>query len=330
VAVLLGGSACGGGGSTQPSQSLKGAGSSLVAPLIAAWSSDYRERADVQVDFNAAGSGIGIQAITLREVDFGASEAPLTPDQTEAAHGVLQIPWALSATVMSYNVPGLKDLKLSGPVISRIFLGTITKWNDPSIAQLNPGVTLPGTPITPIFRSDASGDTYALADYLSKVSPEWKSKVGTSTVVSFPAGAGARGNSGVAGGIARTEGGIGYLAIGYAVENDLRYASVENAAGEFPTPGVPSIEAAGKTVTSLSPANTVSITDPPAAAAGAYPISTFSYAVVPKQSAKAPILKSFLNYAIGEGQSLGKQFQFAPLPEAVVEDDRDTIGKIHS
>jgi phosphate transport system substrate-binding protein len=331
AALLLGASACGGAGSQEQSDSLTGAGSSLLAPLVSSWAAHYQKRTGVEVGYSSAGSGAGIQAIIIGEVDFGASEAPLSADQKRAAEGVLQIPWGLTATVLAYNTKGVaRGLKLSGPVIADIFLGKITRWDDPSIAHLNPGVALPATDITPVFRSDSSGDTYALTEYLSKVSAEWKQKVGTSAQVDFPAGVGSRGNSGVAGTITRQDGSIGYVALSYATVHDLGFASVENAAGNFPVAGIPSIEAAGKTVTSLPPDNSVSITNPPASAANAYPISTFTYALVPERAPKASTLKSFLTYAIDDGQALGKQFQFAPLPEVVVADDRGTIAKIHS
>jgi phosphate transport system substrate-binding protein len=333
--ILLGAAGCGGGGgggdSTQKSGgSLTGAGSSLVAPLVSAWAAQYKMRTGVQVTYNGAGSGAGIQAITNREVDFGASDAPLTPDQARAAHGVLQIPWALAATLVSYNLKDAPNrLKLSGPIVADIFLGRITKWNDPAIVKLNAGVTLPETDITPVFRSDGSGDTYAFTDYLSKVSPEWKAKVGTSTQVNFPAGVGARGTSGVAGAIKQTDGGIGYLAIAYVFETKLDYALLQNAAGKFPVPGIASIAAAAKTVTSLAADNAVSITNPPASAPDAYPLSTFTYALVPEQSPRASLLKPFLTYAIGDGQRFGKQYRFAPLPNVVLTAGHDAIAKIH-
>jgi phosphate transport system substrate-binding protein len=333
--ILLGAAGCGGGGgggdSTQKSGgSLTGAGSSLVAPLVSAWAVDYEKRTGVHVGYNPVGSGAGIQAITNREVDFGASDAPLTPDQARAAHGVLQIPWALAATLVSYNLKDAPNrLKLSGPIVADIFLGRITKWNDPAIVKLNAGVTLPETDITPVFRSDGSGDTYAFTDYLSKVSPEWKAKVGTSTQVNFPAGVGARGNSGVAGTIKQTDGGIGYLAIAYVFETKLDYALLQNAAGKFPVPGIASIAAAAKTVTSLAADNAVSITNPPASAPDAYPLSTFTYALVPEQSPRASLLKPFLTYAIGDGQRFGKQYRFAPLPNVVLTAGHDAIAKIH-
>jgi len=320
---------CGGGSGGGESKTLVGAGSTLVAPLVAKWSGDYQQRADVTVTYGAIGSGGGIAQITARTVDFGASDAPLTPDQADNCKGCVQVPWALAATVLAYNVRGAPSrLRLSGPVLADIFLGKVTQWNDSAIARLNPGVQLPATRIAPVFRSDGSGDTYALSDFLAKVSPEWKSEEGVSTQVSFPAGVGAKGNDGVAAVIGRTDGAIGYLAISYVASSKLDYALVQNAAGTFPVPGTPSVLAAAKTVTTIPADNAISITDPPASAPGAYPISTFTYAIVPKSSGKASTLRPFLTYAVTAGQKFAPPLTFAPLPPAVVTAGRSTISTI--
>ena len=321
LAALLSG--CGGG------TTLVGAGSTLLAPLAAKWSSGYRQHADVTVTYGSIGSGGGVAQITGRTVDFGASDAPLSPDEAAACRDCVQIPWALAATLVSYHVEGVSNrLKLSGPVLAGIFLGTVERWNHPAIAELNPGLDLPATPITPVYRSDGSGDTYAFTDFLAKVSPEWKRKEGVSTQSNFPAGVGGRGNQGVAAEIERTDGAIGYLGISYVFSNHLDYALVRNAAGNFPPPGVPSISAAAASVKSVPPNKPVSITNPPASATGGYPISTFSYAIVPKSSGKAKALRDFLMYAIGEGQKFAPSLQFAPLPRPVREADRRTIAQI--
>jgi phosphate transport system substrate-binding protein len=329
LAVALAG--CGGGSkSGGGSTTLIGAGSTLVAPLVAKWSTDYAKRAGVTVTYGAIGSGGGIAQITGRTVDFGASDAPLTSDQADACHGCVQVPWALAATLVAYHVKGVPNrLKLSGPVLARIFLGKLTHWNDPAIARLNPGVNLPNTTITPVYRSDGSGDTYAFADFLSKVSPEWKSKEGVSTQVSFPTGIGGKGNDGVSAVLGRTNGGIGYLAISYVFSGKLDYALVQNAAGTFPAPGISSIAAAARSVTTIPVDNAISITNPPASASAAYPISTFTYAIVPESSSKAQALRAFLRYAITRGQTFGKSLQFVPLPAQVLAADRKTIAKVH-
>jgi phosphate transport system substrate-binding protein len=278
--------------------------------------------------YSPIGSGGGIQAITTRTVDFGASDAPLTPDQADACDGCVLLPWALSATALSYNLPGFgSGLRLTGPVLAGIFLGKITNWSDPRITALNPGKKLPSQAITPIYRSEGSGDTYAFTSYLTKVSPEWKAKVGADTSVDFPAGVGGKGNSGVAGTMTRTDGSLGYIGVAYAVQNKLGVASIQNAAGQFVPPDLPGIAAAGEVGEPASD-NSIPIVDPPPSAKGAYPISTFTYAIVPKDSPKADDLKELLTYAIGPGQEFAERFVFAKLPAEVVELDKKTIDSL--
>jgi phosphate transport system substrate-binding protein len=284
----------------------------------------------VTLTYGAIGSGGGIAQITAQTVDFGASDAPLSADQADACDGCLQVPWALAATLVSYHVSGAPaKLKLSGPVLADIYLGTITTWNDPRIAALNPGAKLPPTKITPVFRSDSSGDTYAFSDFLAKASPTWKAQKGVSTQVSFPTGVGGKGNDGVAAVVKRTDGALGYLAISYVFGNKLDYALIRNEAGQFPVPGPDSITAAANAVKSIPPDNAISLTNPSASAPDAYPISTFTYALVPESSGKAKTLRDFLTYAIGPGQKFGAKLQFAPLPAKVLEAGRTTIAKIH-
>jgi phosphate transport system substrate-binding protein len=324
--LLFVGAACGGsgtsgggGGTQKTSSSLTGAGSTLVAPLVAQWQGPFQNASGVTINYGAIGSGGGIQQITSRTVDFGASDAPLSSDQANACHGCVQIPWALAATTLSYNLPGLsKPLRLTGPVIAQIYLGQIKAWNDPRIRKLNPGVTLPSTAVTPVYRSDASGDTYAFTDYLSRVSPAWKSKVGgASTSVSWPTGTGAAKNSGVAATILKTPGAIGYVAIGEAVGDKLHYASVQNRAHAFVRPSTRTIAAAGQTA-EFKKDNSASIVDPPAAAQNAYPISTFTYVIVRHSSPKIGTVKKFVTYAVTTGQRHVSMLQFAPLPTNVV------------
>ncbi len=331
MALLVAG--CGGGGGNDgggESKTLVGAGSTLVAPLVAKWSTDYQQRSGVTVTYGSIGSGGGIAQITARTVDFGASDAPLSPDQASSCKGCLQVPWALGATVPAYKVKGVPNrLKLSGPVLADIFLGKVAEWNDPEIARLNPGVQLPATRVVPVYRSDGSGDTYAFSDFLAKVSPEWKEKEGVSTQVSFPAGVGAKGSDGVAAVIGRTDGAIGYLPISYVAAGKLDSALVQNAAGKFPVPGIPSILAAARTATTIPEDNAISITNPPGSAPGAYPISTFTYAIVPKSSGKASTLRPFLTYAVTVGQKFGPPLSFAPLPPTIVAAAKEAIGSIH-
>lgn len=337
--LSLGVAACGGSSkeksssaTTGGSNTLVGAGSTLVAPLITTeWTPKYAEKTKVAVTYGSIGSGGGIAQITARTVDFGASDAPLTEDEFKEAKGVVQIPWALAATDVAYNVQGVgNQLKLTGPVLAEIYEGKITTWNDPKIAALNPGVKLPAEKITPVYRSDGSGDTYAFTNYLSHISTEWASKYGHSTSVSFPVGIGGKGNSGVGAEITNTKGSIGYIAIAYVLANKFDYALIQNAAGKYPVPGIMSIEAAAKTLKSVPANNEVSIVDPPASAPEAYPISTFTYALVPQKSPKAEVLKPFLKWAVTTGQEFGPKLDFAPLPPEVVAADEATIGKLES
>ena len=325
---------CGGSGSDQENDAggggvLVGAGSTLVAPLVSQWSNDYAKKTGVTITYGAIGSGGGIAQITARTVDFGASDAPFSEDQAADCKGCLQIPWALAATLVSYHFEGAPaKLKLSGQVLADVYLGKITRWNDPRIAALNQGAQLQATKITPVFRSDSSGDTYAFSDFLAKASPTWKAQKGVSTQVSFPTGVGGKGNDGVAAVVARTDGALGYLAISYVFANKLDYALIRNEAGAFPVPGPASITAAADAVTSIPPDNAISLTNPPASAPDAYPISTFTYALVPQSSGNAKTLRDFLTYAIGDGQTFGAKLQFAPLPSKVVEAGKKTIAKI--
>jgi phosphate transport system substrate-binding protein len=330
AAVLLAaGCGGGGGGSKQGGGALVGAGSTFVYPLVAKWISDYSKTHGVTITYGPIGSGGGIQQITNRTVDFGASDAPMTPDQQRACKGCLQIPWALAGTSIPYNLPGAPThLKLTGTVLADIFLGRIKSWNDAAIARLNPGVKLPAVPVTAIYRTDSSGTTYNLTDYLSHVSPEWKSKVGTGTSVNFPAGAGGKGSSGVAAALSRAKGGITYVDAAYSIENGFSYAALQNRAGRFVLPDRSAVAAAAATITTVPPDNAVSIVDPPASAPAAYPLSTFTYSIVPQKSPKADLLEPFLLYAIGPGQRFGAELQFAQLPAKIVAADKATITQI--
>ena len=225
-----------------------------MAPLMSKWQSDYASKTGDTVTYGAVGSGAGIEQITARTVDFGASDAPMTSEQLSACKGCIQVPWSLGAVVPAYNLSGApNNIKLTGQVLADIYLGKITTWNDPAIAKLNSGVNLPSTKITPVYRTDGSGDTYAFTDYLSTVSPEFKSKVGTSTEVKFPTGVGGNGSDGVAASLSKTDGAIGYLTIAYVTSNSLNYALLQNAAGNFPKASIPAINAAAATAKSVPP-----------------------------------------------------------------------------
>jgi phosphate transport system substrate-binding protein len=308
---------------------LTGAGSSLVAPLMANWISGFEIKEGIPVKYASVGSGAGIAQITARTVDFGASDAPLTPEQAGACNSCVQIPWALTATGIGFKIPGVKKLNLTGPIIASIYFGKITKWNDPKIKALNPGVKLPGLTITPVFRSDGSGDTYAFTSYLSKVSKAWKNEVGAATSVQFPpGGVGAKGNSGVTSTVTSTNGSIGYISASYLIAAGLGAAALQNKAGKFELPNLKNIESAASYVTHLSKSNTVSIVDPPAKASIAYPLSTFTYAIVPHNAPQKGFLQQFLNYATTIGQKYGAALDFAPLPKVVATAAKSAIGSL--
>jgi phosphate transport system substrate-binding protein len=311
---------------------LVGAGSTFVAPLVSQWGPAVASAYGYEVQYSAIGSGGGINAITSRTVDFGASDAPLSSDQFAACKGCLQIPWALSATSVFYNLPGVKNLlHMDGPTLARIFMGQITKWNDPAIKKLNKGISLPDTAIAVAHRSDNSGTTYNLTDYLSSVSPAWKSKYGVGVAVNWPVGTGGRGSSGVAAIVAQTQGAIGYADVAYAKSNHLKFFAVKNRSGKFTTPGLRGIKAAA--TSDQKPAagtNELSIVNPPRKFPLAYPISTFSYVIVPQQSSKAPELKKFLFWAVTKGQTFGPKLLFQPIPKSVLVVAEKTITKIHA
>jgi phosphate transport system substrate-binding protein len=307
---------------------ITGAGSTLVAPLMANWISTFEIKEGIPVKYGAVGSGAGIAQITARTVDFGASDAPLTPEQATACNGCVQIPWALSATGLGFNIPGVKKLNLTGKIISGIYFGKITKWNDPKIKKINPKAKLPGLTITPVFRSDGSGDTYAFTNYLSTVSKAWKNEVGFATSVGFKAGVGAKGNSGVTSTVTKTPGAIGYISASYLIAAGLGAAAVQNNAGNYEFPNLSNIENAASVVKSLPASNAVSITNPPKKATTAYPISTFTYAIVPHNAPQKGFLQQFLNYAVTKGQKYGAALDFAPLPKVVLSAAKGAIASL--
>jgi phosphate transport system substrate-binding protein len=307
---------------------LTGAGSTLVAPLMANWISGFEIKEGIPVKYAAVGSGAGIAQITARTVDFGASDAPLTPEQAAACNGCVQIPWALSATGLGFNLPGVKKLNLTGPILAGIYFGKITKWNDPKIKKINPKAHLTGLTITPVFRSDGSGDTYAFTNYLSKVSKAWKNEVGYATSVGFTHGVGAKGNSGITSTVTKTPGAIGYISASYLIAAGLGAVAVKNEAGNFEVPNLKNIESAASVVKSVPSSNAISITNPPKKAKLAYPISTFTYAIVPHNAGQKGFLQQFLNYAVTIGQKYGAALDFAPLPKVVLNAAKGSIGSL--
>jgi phosphate transport system substrate-binding protein len=310
--------------------SLKGAGSSFVAPLVSQWQANYK---NAQITYGAVGSGAGIAAITARSVDFGASDAPLTKTQSSDCNGCEQIPWAVAATSIPYHVPNVSyGLKLTGKILAGIYLNHITKWNDPAIKKINPGVNLPDLKITPVYRSDASGTSYNFTDYLSRVSPEFKRTIGVSTQPAFQHGIGGQRSAGLAGVVSRTDGAIGYVDEAYSLKNGFKVAKVQNRAGKFQLPGLRGVKAALATVHKVPANGALSIVNPPKSQKLAYPICTFTYVIVPFKANKASTLKQFISWAITSGQDTKytQALQFYPLPKVVRTADRTFISKIHS
>ncbi len=327
--------AVGAAGAKSNDTSITGAGSTFVQPLVSAWTPALGSAFGYSVQYSGVGSGAGIAAITNHQVDFGASDAPLTPDQQSACSDCVQIPWALSAMAIAYNVPGAPThVNLDGATIAKIFLGQITNWNDPAIKALNKGASLPDLKITPVFRSDGSGSSYALTDYLSSVSGTWKSKIGVSTQPAFPAGQGAKGSAGVAGLISRTNGAIGYVDIAYAITNHIHFAAVKNRAGKFLYPSLRRIAAAAQAFPKVPANNELHIVNPPKSAALAYPISTYTYVIVHKTSPHAAEIRKMIFWALTQGQSkqYAAKLTFAPLStvKAVIVAAEKTLKQVHT
>jgi phosphate transport system substrate-binding protein len=298
---------------------INGAGATFPYPIYSKWFDEYA-KVDPSVRFNyqSIGSGGGQKQILAQTVDFGASDGPMSDDNLAKAPGkLLHIPTVAGADVVAYNLPGNPALKFDGETIAGIFLGQIKKWNDPKLTALNPGVSLPDQEIVVVHRSDGSGTTYIWTDYLSKVSPEWKQKVGTNTSVNWPVGLGGKGNEGVAGQIKQTPGALGYVELIYAVQNKMPYADVKNAAGEFVKPTLESITAALATAT-IPDDFRFSITNAPGK--DAYPIAGATWLLVyqqQKDAAKGKKLVEFLKWAMKSGEGMAEDLEYAPLPENV-------------
>jgi len=312
---------------------LNGAGATFPNPIYSKWFSEYHNlHPDIQMNYQSLGSGAGIKQVTEGTVDFGASDMPmtdgqLTEAQTKRNTTILNIPTVLGAVVPAYNIPGVNaEVKFTPDALAGIFLGTITKWNDKAIASVNPGVTFPDQPIVVIHRSDGSGTTFIWTDYLSKVSADWKSKVGSNTSVQWPIGLGGKGNEGVAGSIRQLPGAIGYIELIYAVQNNISYGSVRNAAGVFLKASLEGVTAAAASAPQMPADFRVSITNAPGK--DAYPISSFTWLLVPEQSkeaAKGKILADFLNWMVTDGQKLTAALSYAPLPGGVVQKEKEAI-----
>jgi phosphate transport system substrate-binding protein len=316
--------------------SLTGAGATFPAPIYQKWFSDYQSIGQAQINYQANGSGGGIKAVTEGTVDFGASDMPMTDEQLSAyksKHGfaVMMFPTVLGAAVPTYNVPGVsQELNFTPEALAGIFLGTVKNWNDPAIAKANPGVKLTNLKIVVVHRSDGSGTTFCWTDYLSKVSTEWSSKIGKNTSVDWPTGLGAKGNDGVTGLIKQQPGSIGYVELIYAVKNKLPYGRVKNKSGEFIKADLASVTAAASGLKTIPDDFRISITD--AATKGAYPISTFTWLLVPSKfsdAAKGKAMAGFLKWAITNGQNSVEALSYSKLPSGIVAKEQKAISSIH-
>lgn len=300
---------------------LNGAGATFPNPIYSKWFSEYHKaHPDIQINYQPIGSGGGIRQVLAGTVDFGATDGPMSDEQlAQAKSKILHVPTVLGANVPAYNIPGVTaELKFTPEALAGIFLGKIASWNDPAIATANPGVSLPNQPIIVIHRSDGSGTTYIWTDYLSKVSPDWQSQVGKGVSVRWPVGLGGKGNEGVAGMIRQMQGSIGYIELIYAIENKISYGIVKNGAGNFVKASLGSVTAAAASVKSMPADFRVSITNAPGK--DAYPISSFTWLLIPAQSkdpAKGKILADFLAWMVDDGQKMTADLAYAPLPESV-------------
>jgi phosphate transport system substrate-binding protein len=319
---------------------LTGAGSTFANPLYSTWASEYAKlHPGTQINYQSIGSGGGISQLTNGIVDFGGTDGPMTDAQLATAKSklgtdVLHFPVALGAVVPIYNIPGVNvDLNFTGKALAGIYLQTITKWNDPEIAKANPGVNLPAKDIIVCHRAEASGTTFIWVDFLSKVSPEWKSKVGpAASAVNWPTGIGGKGSEGVAGFVRQTPNSIGYVELIYAIQNKMNYGQVQNAAGKFVKADLNSVTlAAGGAVKAMPDDFRVSITNAPGA--GAYPVSSFTWMIIPrvaKDKTKGAVLKAFLIWGIGpDGQKAAQALTYAPLAKPVVDKELAALTYLH-
>ncbi|HUG26655.1 MAG TPA: phosphate ABC transporter substrate-binding protein PstS [Gemmatimonadales bacterium] len=322
AAILLG--ACGGGGEGGGGgvqARLTGAGATFPNPIYQRWSDAYNRETGIQVNYQSIGSGGGIRQFTEGTVDFGATDGPMTEEQLAAVNGnVIHVPTVLGAVVLTYNLPQIagQTLVLDATTIADMYLGRISRWNDARIAALNPGVTLPAADLIVAHRSDGSGTTYVFTDYLSKVSEEWRTRVGTNTAVNWPTGLGGRGNEGVTQQVKQLPGALGYVELVYAISNQLPFAEVRNAAGNAVTPTLASVTAAAASAELTADTDfRVSITNPPGAAA--YPIASFTWLLVHRDNpdaTKAALVRDFVRWVLTpEAQQMALDLQYAPLPE---------------
>jgi phosphate transport system substrate-binding protein len=314
---------------------LNAAGATFPYPMYSKWFDVYHQaHPTVQINYQSIGSGGGIRQLLDKTVDFGASDGPMNDDQLkQASVPILHFPTVLGADVPSYKIPGVTaELNFTPEALAGIFLGKITKWNDPALTSANPGVKLPGDDIVVVHRSDGSGTTYIWTDYLSKISPEWEKKVGKATSVNWPVGLGGKGNEGVAGLLEQTPDSIGYIELIYAVQNKILYGRVKNSSGAFVKAELASVSAAAAAASKSMPEDfRVSITDPPATNKAAYPISSFTWLLIPSKindASKRDAVKDFLKWMMTDGQQYCEPLAYAKLPKEVVAKELKAVDKI--
>lgn len=342
VGIMLAGAACSssssGGGGGSGSSIINGAGSTFAAPMYQEWAGQYKASHGVQINYQAIGSGGGISEFTQGVIDFGATDAPMSATEQAAAQAgvgsvVLHIPMIIGAVAICYNEPGVANLKLDGPTLTNIYLGKITKWNDPAIKALNPGLKLPSDPIQPVERADSSGTSYAFTSYLSAISPAWASQVGTSKAPSWPVGTGGTGNSGVAAAVQQTKGAIGYVEFGYALVNHIPFASMKNSSGQFVAPSLASTNAASAVGTYPTTLTKLTFSLNNMSASGAYPIVTPTYILIAqkqKNPALGSKLKAWLEWNLAPAQQNEvSKLGYAPLPAKLISLSLAALKTVH-
>jgi phosphate transport system substrate-binding protein len=311
---------------------LNGAGATFPYPIYSKWFYEYNKvRPDVQINYQSIGSGGGIRQVSAGTVDFGASDMPLSDEQLRNVKiPIFQFPTVLGALVPTYHLSGVSaELKFTPEALAGIYLGTIKNWNDKALTSVNPGLNLPNKPIIVVHRSDGSGTTFVWTDYLSKISPQWKSKVGCSTAVQWPVGLGAKGNEGVAGMVRQMDGSVGYVELIYALQNKMQLGSVRNSTGKIVKASMASTTAAGASVKNMPEDFRISITNAPGA--DTYPIASFTYLLVPKvwkDKTKKDAFVQFLNWMLEQGQSMVERLDYAPLPQDVRDMEKAKIQQI--
>jgi phosphate transport system substrate-binding protein len=322
-----------GAGVAAQKQMINGAGATFPEPIYQKWFSEYNKlHPDIQINYGGGGSGAGVRQLTQQTVFFGASDGPMTNDQLVAAPGtVFHFPTVLGGVVPIYNITGNPDLKFTGQVLADIFLGKITKWNDAAIAKINAGATLPATTITVVHRAESSGTSYIWNDFLAKLSPEWKQKVGVATAVSWPVGLGGSGSDGVTALVKQTPGAIGYVELVYALQQKLSYGSVQNHDGNFVKASIETVTAAAAAASGAKMPKDFRVSIVNAEGPNAYPIASFTWMLFyenPKNKAQAKAMVDFMKWALADGQKYCADLGYAPLPAEVIKLEMDQLAKI--